>query len=242
MPSADVNTGIIHDLGNFIQIASSAVSIVERCLAARTDLGPIISGAKTSLERAGALVRKTMGAARENITGTEPTDLLACLTEIETLVHNTWAPDVWLDLRVRAGLPPLQCDVLALQSAILNLLLNARDAMPSGGVISIYADAVWLASDMAGIEIRVADCGVGMRPETICQAFEPFFTTKSSGLGGVGLPMVERFVREARGHVLIQSEFGVGTTVILQLPAWKSTQTSLRGALATEDLNGFVQP
>jgi signal transduction histidine kinase len=235
-PPTNVNAGIVHDLGNFIQIASSAVSIVERRIASRADLEPIISGAKTSLEKAGALVRKTIGTAHDDITATEPADLLVCLTEIEALVHNTWTPDIWLDLRVSPGLPPLTCDFLALQSAILNLLLNARDAMPTGGVISIYADAVWLASDIAGIEIRVTDSGVGMRSEMITRAFEPFFTTKFGGLGGVGLPMIERFVREAGGHVLIQSEFGVGTTVTLQLPASGQSANSVRDGAVAEDL------
>jgi signal transduction histidine kinase len=90
--------------------------------------------------------------------------------------------------------------------------------MPDGGVISIRAATVSLESGR-GIELRVADNGVGMKPETIVRAFDPFFTTKSAGLGGIGLPMVQRFAQEVGGRVLIESEYGIGTTVRLQLPA-----------------------
>ena len=101
---------------------------------------------------------------------------------------------------------------------MLNLLFNARDAMPNGGIISIRAQAIFLGPDEA-IELRVADSGLGMKPDTVARAFDPFFTTKSYGLGGLGLPTVHRFVQDVGGRVLIESEFGVGTTVRLQLPA-----------------------
>jgi signal transduction histidine kinase len=141
-----------------------------------------------------------------------------CFIEIKKLLQTAWAGHIQLDVWAAPYLPPLACDPLALQSAVLNLLFNARDAMPDGGVISLRAEAIW--SDAGErIELRVVDSGVGMTADTITRAFEPFFTTKPNGLGGVGLPMVQRFAREAGGRVLIESEYGVGTTVRLQLPA-----------------------
>jgi signal transduction histidine kinase len=215
----DSAVGLIHDLGNLIQIASSAVNIIARNPGVHAaDLGSAIAGAKTSLERAGALVRQTIGMASERAAAAEQVRVGACLADIEKLLHITWADHIRLDVRADPDLPPVTCDSLALQSAVLNLLFNARDAMPNGGVISIRAEAIALDYGQ-GIELRVADSGVGMKPETIARAFDPFFTTKSDGLGGVGLPMVERFAQDTGGRVLIESEYGVGTTVRLQLPA-----------------------
>lgn len=218
--SAEATVGIVHDLGNLIQIASSAVHILARRLPPHAgDLDPVIAGAKTSLDRAGTLVRQTIGMVRAHTAEVERVSLAACLAEIETLVRISWDHRVQLDVRAGPDLPPVKCDPLALQNAVLNLLFNARDAMPDGGVISIHADAISLGSNATALELRVVDNGIGMTPDTIVRAFEPFFTTKRDGLGGVGLPMVERFAQDAGGRVLIESEYGVGTAVILQLPA-----------------------
>ncbi len=216
---AESVAGIVHDLGNLIQIASSAVNIVARNPTIHTaGLEPAIDGAKTSLERAGALVRRTIGMASERATAVEQVSVAPCLAEVEALIQATSERTIRLDIQASADLPLVTCDPLALQNAVLNLLFNARDAMPDGGVISIRAVAISLGS-APGIELRVADTGVGMKPDTIVRAFHPFFTTKCDGLGGIGLPTVARFAQEVGGRVLIESEYGVGTTVRLQLPA-----------------------
>jgi signal transduction histidine kinase len=232
-PSAESAVGLIHDLGNLIQIASSAVNIVARDPSVHTaGLETVIAGAKTSLERAGVLVRQTIGTASERAATVEQVDLAACLTEVETLLQSTRQHGVRIDVRAGSDLPVVKCDPLALQNAILNLVYNARDAMPDGGIISICAEAILLESG-EGIELRVVDSGVGMKPDTIARAFDLFFTTKCDGLGGVGLPMVRRFVQEAGGRILIESEYGVGTTVTLQLPASsRSTYSHLTPGLA----------
>jgi len=216
--------GIIHDLGNLIQIASSALNIVGRNPSIHAaDLEPVIAGAKSSLERAGALVRQTIGIARERANAVEEVSLADCISEIESLLQITWEPSIQLDVRAASDLPAVKCDPLALQNAVLNLLFNARDAMPNGGAISVRAEQLDAGE---GVELRVTDSGVGMKPDTIVRAFDPFFTTKSDGLGGIGLPMVKRFVQEAGGRVLIESEYGVGTTVRLQLPASSQSAAS----------------
>lgn len=207
--------GIIHDLGNLIQIASSAIDIVARNPSVRAaDLEPVIAGARSSLERAGALVKETIGRGRQQSTAVEKLSLGASLRDIESLVQLTWDRGFLLEVRANPDLPAVRCNAIALQNAVLNLLFNARDAMPNGGLISIEAEAV--SPDL--VELRVADHGIGMTPDTIVRALDPFFTTKADGLGGVGLPMVERFIHEAGGQILIESEYGVGTTVCLQFP------------------------
>ena len=207
--------GLVHDLGNLIQIASSAV----RLLAARpgrrsAETRAAVTRAQASLSRAGALVRQSMLRATEM--RRDVVELEGCLTELAALASLTW--DRRYDLRVclTAGLPRVVCDPIALQSAVLNLLLNARDAMPDGGAIALTASPT---SEATHVEISVADNGIGMTGDTIRRAFEPFFTTKADGLGGLGLPMAQRFAREAGGDVAVESRPGVGTIVTLSLPA-----------------------
>jgi signal transduction histidine kinase len=104
------------------------------------------------------------------------------------------------------------------KNAILNLVFNARDAMPDGGLVSISAASV-VQDPGTIVELRVEDSGIGMTRETVLRAFDLFFTTKGTGLGGVGLPMVKHFAERHGGSVATESAFGSGTTVILRLPA-----------------------
>lgn len=141
------------------------------------------------------------------------------LHEVEGVIRASWNRRYKLEVHIASDLPHVSCDPVSLQAAVVSLLLNARDAMPKGGVILLRAEMI-SKSVIPSIDISVTDAGVGMTAETLARAFEPFFTTKSDGLGGVGLPMVERFVYEAQGRILVESEFGVGTTVIMRLPAF----------------------
>lgn len=150
-----------------------------------------------------------------------------CLAEVAALLRGSLGHGVPLEVRADHDLPAVMCDALAFQSAILNLVSNARDAMPNGGAVSINAAEVVLGVHDF-VELRVTDNGIGMTPETIERAFDPFFTTKSDGLGGIGLQMVERFVREADGRIVIDSQYGLGTTVILQLPAFTQSTSQER--------------
>jgi signal transduction histidine kinase len=146
----------------------------------------------------------------------EAVNVTACLADIEALIQTMWGPKIRFDLSASGDLPLLTCDGANLQAAIMNLLLNARDAMPDGGAISVVATAIH--DGYSAIELRVADNGLGMNEDTVRRAADPFFTTKSTGLGGLGLPMVKRFVQEAGGRLHIESQPGVGTSVTLLLP------------------------
>ena len=168
--------------------------------------------------------------------------MTACLTEIETFVKSTWGPNIHFDFRASPDLPLLTCSRVRLQSAIMNLLFNARDAMPDGGAISVVAAGIDEGPGTTEIEVRVADNGLGMTRETMLRAVDPFFTTKSTGLGGLGLPMVMRFSHEAGGHLHIESEPGVGTTVTLRLPLSASEaekQRQRRGAASSPGTSPF---
>jgi signal transduction histidine kinase len=212
--------GVVHDLGNLIQVALSGLNRVARdpAISCTPDLEPVIASARTALHSAGALVRETIGGPRESSRESATTDIGACLIELEALIGSTLEPGIDVRLRFASDLPLAGCDRLGLQNAVLNLIFNAREAMPDGGLISINAAAVVSGEDVA-IELRIVDSGIGMKPETVVRAFDPFFTTKGPGLGGVGLPMVKRFAEETGGSVGIESTFGAGTIVILRLPA-----------------------
>jgi signal transduction histidine kinase len=213
--------GIVHDLGNLIQVASSALNRMARDPGVSTTpaLQPVVASARSALERAGALVRQTVGLAYRHQAGMELTNVRACLTELETLIHGTWEPNIRLEIRTNSDLPFAMCDRLGLQNAVLNLVFNARDSMPDGGLISIEASTVFPDPAATMIEVRVGDSGIGMTPDTMVRAFDPFFTTKGKGLGGIGLPMVKRFAEEHGGSVDVESKLGSGTTMILRLPA-----------------------
>jgi signal transduction histidine kinase len=203
---------VVHDLGNLIQIAVSAVNILARTPEMPpVRAQPILHRARMSLEHAGAIVREsirqTRGEARAE------TDVAACLADIGTLVEALDEPDLHLETATEADLVA-PCDPLGLRRAILNLIFNARDALDGNGTVRI-------AARRAGewIEVCVVDRGMGMSRATIARVFDPFFTTKTDGLGGIGLPMVARFARDAGGQIVINSELGLGTVVTLRLPA-----------------------
>ncbi len=151
--------------------------------------------------------------------GIQKVDVANFLGELADFLRSAWASNLRVEVRADPDLPSLLCDYLSLQTAVLNLALNARDAMPEGGALAIYASAIEQQAAGTSIEILVIDSGIGMSEQTISRAFEPFFTTKAEGLGGTGLPTVRRFAEELGGNVTIESAVGAGTKAILRLPA-----------------------
>ncbi|KQU08057.1 hypothetical protein ASG68_23670 [Rhizobium sp. Leaf453] len=210
----------VHDLGNLIQVAVSALNILSRNahLEAEPSLLPIVVSARISLRRAGMLVEQTMRRAREGEPSVEPVSIAGCLIGCRDLVANIWHPEIRLDLHIEPDLPPVICNRIGLQGAIMNLLTNSRDAMPNGGTITLAARRVERTGYAAVVAIEVADNGCGMSPETLQRAFEPLFTTRATGLGGLGLPVVKRFVEEVGGCVAAESNLNAGTQVTMYLP------------------------
>lgn len=212
--------GFAHDLGNLLQAASSAINIIEREASAQAGhVRRAVEGAKLSIANAGELVRRALEGRRKEVDREAGTDVSKCFADIATVVGGCLDRPSSFEFIVEAELPRAACDELSLYNATLNLVLNARDAAGQDGRVSVQARS--LVDDAADrwIEISVADDGIGMTPATIALAFEPFFTTKCAGLGGIGLPMVERFVTAARGAIAIDSEPGTGTIVRMRLPA-----------------------
>lgn len=212
--------GLVHDLGNLIQIAVSALNIIARTPGMPPEhTGPMLNRARTSLDHAGEIVRQNMRGIRNHVLTDNHSDIDLCLADVAMLVDAMDEPGLALEMQIERDLPAIGCDPTGLRRAILNLILNARDAMYGTGVVTIGARTTPRKSAALWVELEVADHGVGMSRAMIARAFDPFFTTKTDGLGGIGLPMVERFALDAGGGVSIRSTPGAGTRVTLRLPA-----------------------
>jgi signal transduction histidine kinase len=217
-----MTAGIVHDLGNMIQILSSTVDVLDQhpTIKATPALQPAIDRAVNSLGRASALIKQILSFARTADSKQESVDLPLCLAGVERLLRWIGKNDMRVDIHTDADMPPVICNRGNLENAILNLALNARDAMPDGGTLSIRATASRDGDGVAtGVALRVSDSGRGMTRATMARAFDPFFTTKTGARGtGLGLTMVRRFAQESGGNVVIESTSVLGTTVALLLP------------------------
>jgi CheY-like chemotaxis protein len=168
---------------------------------------------------------------------------------MEELVRRTVGPDVAVEVVGAAGLWTVRADGSQLESALLNLCINARDAMPEGGKLTIETANKWLDDRAARerdlppgqyVSLCVTDTGTGMTPEVIERAFDPFFTTKPLGRGtGLGLSMIYGFVRQSGGQVRVYSEIGKGTTMCLYFPRWLGDADEAGEAIAEPVESGF---
>ncbi|MFC7694206.1 ATP-binding protein [Paeniroseomonas aquatica] len=193
--------------------------------------------ARHSVDRAAGLTRRLLAFARRQRLEPKPVDADALVAGMADLIRRTVGPAVSLELRLRDGKARVLCDPGELESALLNLCINARDAMPQGGRLTIDTEDVCLsaadACDQEGpapgsfVAISVTDTGQGMPAEVVERAFEPFFTTKPQGHGtGLGLSQVYGFARQSGGLVRLQSAPGEGTTVRLCLPQHERVETA----------------
>lgn len=195
----------------------------------RPDLKELAEASCKAAERGGELTRSLLAFARRQPLEPRATDLAAAIQRLETLLRRTLGGHISCKVIVTPRLPPALVDPAQLDSALLNLVLNARDAMPQGGVLTIETSVAELDATAAAMHeevapgvyvvIAVSDTGIGMSPDVVARAFEPFFTTKTVGQGsGLGLSMMYGFIKQSRGHIQIYSEPGQGTTVKLYLP------------------------
>ncbi|WP_434386840.1 PAS domain-containing protein [Melittangium boletus] len=223
--------GIAHDFNNLLAGIIGALQL----LGLRIRNGKLdntqryIDAAVTSANRAAALTHRLLAFARRQSLDVKPTDINARVAALEDLLQRTLGEKIALRLALESGLGPALTDSSQFESAVLNLVINARDAMPTGGVLTIATSQTHLDAAAAQafeglapghyVRVCVRDTGQGMPPHVVARAFEPFFTTKPMGQGtGLGLPMIHGFARQSGGHVYIESEVGQGTAVTLLLP------------------------
>jgi signal transduction histidine kinase/DNA-binding response OmpR family regulator len=258
--------GVAHDFNNLLQVVSSNLEMLSRALGDRTMANGggangradrKLSAAMVGVERAAQLTRHLLAFARRQPLAPRTIDPLLMLNGLQEMLGRTLGETISVIVRVAPDIWPVHADPHLLENAILNLALNARDAMPKGGRLTIEAENFVADPETHGaasgdyIRFTVEDTGYGMSPETLARAVEPFFTTKPDGHGtGLGLPMVFGFARQSGGNFELASTPGVGTTASLviprstlaQIPVLASPTTAaaeLRGAgemvLAVED-------
>jgi signal transduction histidine kinase len=219
-----MTSGIVHDFRNLMQVVSSAIHLIEQKLdqPALANVAPFISGALQSVDRATALSRQLLGVSRAENAHDEAVYLDAVLTSMKLPICWSAGADIRVELELDHDLPAVFCCAHEFESVILNLVINARDAMVNGGVLRIAAYRGNF-EDGATVVMRVTDTGCGMSAETARRAFQPLFTTKPAGRGtGLGLAMVSEFARRVGGSVQIESAANCGTSVIMRLPACRN--------------------
>jgi len=223
--------GLAHDFNNMLTGILGGIDMVRRRLAEgrMADVERFLDAAMQSGQRAAALTHRLLAFSRRQTLDNRPLDIGVLAVSMADLLRRTLGEQVSLTIEMAPDLWPAVADDNQLESAILNLAINARDAMPGGGQLTILGRNVHLSdqeltdSDRAEagdyVEISVTDTGTGMSPEVLAKVFDPFFTTKPLGQGtGLGLSMIYGFVQQSRGHVVIDSEEGRGTTIRLFLP------------------------
>jgi PAS domain S-box-containing protein len=222
--------GLAHDFNNLLTGISGSLEMMQiRMAQGRTaEFDRYFMAAQGAVKRAAALTHRLLAFSRRQTLDPRPTNVNRLLSGLEELVRRTVGPGVHVEVVGASGLWPTLVDQNQLENAVLNLCINARDAMPEGGKLTIETANKWIDERAARrhdlpvgqyISVCVTDTGVGMTPEVIAKAFDPFFTTKPIGEGtGLGLSMIYGFARQSGGQVRIYSEVGQGTTMCLYLP------------------------
>jgi PAS domain S-box-containing protein len=222
--------GLAHDFNNMLAGITGSLELMQkRLMQGRVnDLARYLAAAHGSARRAAALTQRLLAFSRQKPLAPRPTDVTRLVSSMEDLIRRTVGPAITVESVGAGGLWATIIDPNQLENALLNLCLNARDAMPGGGRLTIETANKWL-DDRGGSErdvppgqyvsLCVSDTGDGMTPDVAKRAFDPFFTTKPLGFGtGLGLSMIYGFTRQSNGQVRIYSEVGQGTTVCLYLP------------------------
>jgi len=242
--------GIAHDFNNLLTVIIGSLSLLKAVNATPERVRELARHADEAAARAAALTQRLLAFSRRQPLRPQSIDLRALLSGMEQLLRRTLPADIAIGVEVEANTWLCRVDPVQLESAVLNLAINARDAMPKGGSLRIAASNARVEAKSAlaqeglsagdYVSIAVIDTGTGMTPEVLAQAFEPFFTTKGVGLGsGLGLSMVYGFANQSGGQAKLFSRLGSGTTVRLYLPrSASSVSTTGMPAVAVETDGG----
>ncbi len=226
--------GLAHDFNNLLASVSGSLELLRRRIEQRRfhELARYVDIGRGAAQRAAALTHRLLAFSRRQTLDPKPTDVGALAVGMEDMIRRSVGPTLATEVAVADGLWATLVDPPQLESALLNLSINARDAMPDGGELTIRAanqTVVGAAAREWGLEpgdyvaLRVSDTGSGMSPEVLARVFEPFYTTKPLGQGtGLGLSMVYGFAKQSGGAVRIESKVGVGTTVAIYLPRYEA--------------------
>ncbi|HEY9064431.1 MAG TPA: CHASE3 domain-containing protein [Burkholderiaceae bacterium] len=222
--------GVAHDFNNLLHVIKNAVHILEHRLnSADPEIGRYLQMLKRNADRAASLTQRLLAFSRNQILDPRPVNPNALVADVTSLLEQVLGEGVAIETVLGAGVWWISVDSSQLETALLNLAVNARDAMAGSGKLTVETSNAFLDEAYAAahaevkpgqyVLIAVSDTGSGMTPEVVAKAFEPFFTTKEVGRGtGLGLSQVYGFVKQSGGHAAIYSEPGLGTSVKLYLP------------------------
>lgn len=221
--------GVAHDFNNLLTSILGFASLIERHLPPSSPGARFLEELVLSTQRGAALTHQLLAFARQKVVSPEVVNLNEIVRKMRGMLEPLIGEDVRLVLDLRSKNSRVKVDVGSMEQVVLNLAVNARDAMPRGGTLRITTEDVELdkAQGLAGqpsqVEImKISDTGVGMTPEVLEQAFEPFFTTKPTGAStGLGLSMCQGIIRQAGGHITVSSAPGQGSTFEIHLPRAK---------------------
>lgn len=237
--------GIAHDFNNMLAVIMGGLNLLQRKLArGDTDVSRYVEGALEGARRASSLTSRLLAFSRQQQLAPEQIDANRLVQGMTDLLTRTLGESIRVETVLSAGLWRTQADTNQLEAAILNLAVNARDAMERGGKLTIETANAHIDDTYAGeyaiapgqyVLIAVTDTGTGMTPDVMAKAFDPFFTTKAVGKGtGLGLSQVFGFIRQSGGHVKIYSEPNVGTTVKIYLPRSYGEQDAVERRITPE--------
>jgi signal transduction histidine kinase len=228
--------GVAHDFNNLLAVFASGLQLLERSAAQTAPRPRVFEAMRRAISRGTGLTRHLLAFSRRRPVNPESIALTEHLQGMRTMLDGSLGGHIEVQMHFAPDAWPVEVDTGEMELAILNLCLNARDAMPDGGVISITVENVQeteRGTSADFVKVSVTDNGQGMTPEVKVRVFEPFFTTKDIGKGsGLGLPQVYGFAQQSGGKVSIDSEVGVGTVVTVLLPR------SMSEPVAKPDLPG----
>ena len=222
--------GLAHDFNNLLTGITGSLELMSTHIAQGRliDIDRYVTAAQGAAKRAAALTHRLLAFSRQQTLDPKPTDITRLVAGMQELIDRTMGPEITVEAVPGTGLWPTLVDPSQLENALLNLCINARDAMPHGGKLTIETNNHWLDARAAQerglapgeyVSLCVSDTGSGMPPEVSARAFDPFYTTKPLGQGtGLGLSMIYGFVQQSGGQARIYSEVGSGTMVRLYLP------------------------
>jgi PAS domain S-box-containing protein len=221
-----ITGGVAHDFNNFLNIITNGLAILQARSSEPKDL-KIIDSMQRAAQRGATLVQQLLTFARQQPSNPEPQNLNHVIRSFESVLRRANDKGLRFDIKLTDSLPAVQIDTSLFESALLNLVVNARDATPEGGKISIETSLIKLKENEVStlpegdyVIVEVRDSGHGIPPEMIPKVIEPFFTTKPTGKGtGLGLSQVYGFVKQSKGELKINSIEGQGTAIALLLPS-----------------------
>ncbi len=232
-----LTSGIAHDFNNLLTVIMGNAEMLGESLADDRDLSPVANMISNAAQRGAELTQRLLAFARRQALEPRAVDIGKLVANMDGLLQRALGDHIEIETTRSGGLWPALVDEGQLENALLNLCLNARDAMPGGGQLTIETANACLDHDYADrqgdlepgqyVMLSVSDTGRGIEPEILARVFEPFFTTKEKHKGtGLGLSMIYGFIKQSNGHIRIYSEPGEGSTVKLYLPRADGTELS----------------